>query len=167
MGDSYVEILVERDKNSFYALLKYVCYALCGLLIVVSILTGLSLLLIVGVAVGIIGVFVVPNPEYEFEYLFIGKELSIDKIIAKSKRKSVATYDLNKMELMCPLNSHELDSYKSKNTPVKNFSSGKEGVIPYVIVYKDERAEILVYVEPDAQLISAVKSVSPRKVVEY
>ncbi|MDO4187630.1 MAG: DUF6106 family protein [Lachnospiraceae bacterium] len=167
MGDSYVESLVERERNSFYALLKNVSYAVCGICVLVAILTGIPLLFLVAVAVGIIGVFVVPNPDYEFEYLFIGKELSIDKIIAKSNRKTLGSYDLDKMEFMCPLTSHELDSYKSKNTPVRDYSSRKEGVVPYVLVYKDGNQEILVYLEPDPALISAIKTVMPRKVMEY
>ena len=76
-------------------------------------------------------------------------------------------YDLNKMEIMCPLNSHELDRYRNNNTKVKNFSSDKEGITPYVIVYHGENGDELVYVEPDERFISAVKNLFPRKVLEY
>lgn len=166
MGDSYVEVLVERDRNNTFFLLKIVMYVLCGISIVLSLGAG-SILFFVGVALGVIGAFAVPNPDYEFEYLFLGKELSIDKIIAKSKRKTVGNFDLNKMEIMCPVNSHELDSYKNRKVAVKDFSSGKEGSNPYAIAYRDEKGECLIYVEADEAFLTAVKNVFPRKVVNY
>ena len=168
MGDSYVEVLVERDRNMTYFYERIVMYVLCALLILGALAMGLSILFLAGVVAGVVGACVIPNPDYEFEYLFINKELSVDKIIAKSKRKTLASYDMEKMELMCPLTSHELDSYKNrKNIIVKNFSSGKEGVTPYVIVYHDDKGDQLVYVEPDEQFLKAVKSVFPRKVLEF
>jgi len=166
MGDSYIECLVSRDKNIGYMVLRTAVYILAAICILLSFI-GYTFLIIVGVILFLVGAFVCPDPEIEYEYLLIGKELSIDKIIAKSKRKKAAEYDLNKMEIMCPLNSHELDRYKSKNTPMKDFSSANKDSIPYVIVYHDEKGDTLVCVEALQEFISAVKSVMPRKVVEY
>lgn len=166
MGDSYVECLVDREKNISYFILRIVMYVACALCVLLA-LAGIPIMFILGVALGVIGAFVVPNPDYEYEYLYIGKELSIDKIIAKSKRKTVGSYDLNKMEFMCPLSSHELDSYKNKKTPVKDYSSAKKDANPYVIVYRDDRQECLIYFEPNSELLAAIKSVMPRKVIEY
>ena len=167
MGDSYIEVLIERDRNKTYFLEKIVSYVVAIILFLLALSTGFSPFLIGGIVLGVVGIFVVPNPDYEFEYLLLNKELSVDKIIAKSKRKSLASYDLNKMEIMCPLNSHELDRYRNNNTKVKNFSSDKEGITPYVIVYHGESGDELVYVEPDERFISAVKNLFPRKVLEY
>ena len=166
MGDSYIECLVGRDKNQGYYILRIIMFVICGVSVVLA-LMGIPVMLIVAIAFLLVGLFVVPPAEVEYEYLLVGKELSIDMIIAKEKRKHVASYDLNKMELMCPLNSHELDSYKNKKTPYKDCSSQKEGVVPYVIVCRDEKSDQLVYVEPEAEFINAIKTVCPRKVVEY
>ena len=167
MGDSYVEVLVERERNTTYFIQKIVMYVLCAIFILAALSTGLTLFFIVGIGLGVIGAFVVPNPDYEFEYLLVNKEFSVDKIIAKSKRKTLASYDLNKMEFMCPLGSHQLDSYKNKKVTVKNFSSDKEGAVPYVIVYHDENGDQLIYVEADPKLLTAIKNVLPRKVLEF
>ena len=166
MGDSYVEVLVERDRNTSYAALKVIMFVLCGICILASLVVS-SVLFFVGVALGIIGAFVVPHPDYEYEYLLLNKELSIDKIIDKSKRKKVAEYDLNNMEIMCPASSHELDSYKNKNTPSKDFSSGRADSKPYVIVYHESKGDELVYIEPDDEMMKVIKTLCPRKVVEY
>ena len=167
MGDSYVECLVERDRNMQYFALKMVMYVLCGIFILLALFVGVTLFFIIGVALGVIGAFAIPNPDYEFEYLLVNKEFSVDRIIAKSKRKTVINLDLNKMEFMCPNNSHELDSYKNKKTPVQDFGSGRDGVKTYVIVYHDEKGDQLVLIEPSAELMKAIKNVFPRKVIEY
>lgn len=93
MGDSYIEVLIERDRNKTYFLEKIVSYVLAIMLFFLTFITGSTLFLIGGIALGIVGIFVIPNPDYEFEYLLLNKELSVDKIIAKSKRKSLASYD--------------------------------------------------------------------------
>lgn len=166
MGDSYVECLVKRDRNMGFYVLRMVMYVLCALCILLA-LSGITILAIVGIALGVIGAFVLPSPDIEFEYLYINKELSVDRIIEKSKRKAAGSFDLNKMEVMCPYTSHELDSYKNKKTPVKDFSSAKADVTPYAIVIRDEGEETIVLIEPNDELKQAIKTVFPRKVVEY
>ena len=166
MGDSYVECLVEREKNMGLFVLRIVMYVLCAICIFLA-LGGMSALFLVGVAFGVVGAVVIPAPEVEYEYLYIGKELSIDKIIAKSKRKKTAEFDLNKMEIMCPVNSHELDSYKNKNLSVKDFSSKKADAKIYAIVYRDDKQECIIYIEPNQELLQAIKTVFPRKVSDY
>ena len=93
MGDSYIEVLIERDKNKTYFLGKIASYVVAIILFLLALSTGFSPFLIGGIVLGVVGIFVVPNPDYEFEYLLLNKELSVDKIIAKSKRKSLASYD--------------------------------------------------------------------------
>lgn len=166
MGDSYVECLVEREKDMGMFILRGVLFVAAGICLIMGIL-GMPVLLVFAVACVLIGVFLVPDSEIEYEYLYLGKELTIDKIIKKSRRKSVATLDLNKMEFMCPYRSHELDSHKNKKTPVKDFSAGKSDENPYVIVYHDEKGDSLVYITPNTELLKAIKDTMLRKVIEY
>lgn len=166
MGDSYVECLVSRDRNTMHYVLRIVMYVLAGVCLLLAIM-GIAIALIGAIAFAVIGTFVCPNPDLEFEYLLIGRDLSIDKIIAKSKRKTVDNLDLNKMEFMCPINSHELDSYKNKKTPMKDYSSCKADAKVYAIAYHDEKGDSLVCIEPNAEFIAAIKTIMPRKVIEY
>lgn len=166
MGDSYVECLVERDRDTRFYVLRIVMYVLCALCILLA-LGGSLIIFIIGVALGVVGAFVIPQPDIEYEYLYMSKELSIDRIIAKSKRKAAASYDLNKMEVMCPVNSHELDSYKNRNITIKDFGSNKADAKNYAIIIHDDNSECMVIIEPNDELKQAIKTVFPRKVVEY
>ena len=52
--------------------------------------------------------------DLEYEYLYLDKELSVDKIMAKSKRKRVGTYSLDRMEVFAPVYSYHLDNFKNR-----------------------------------------------------
>lgn len=166
MGDSYVESIVSREKNKTYAALRVGCYVAAGICAFLGI-GGMYILLIGTVVFALLGFFVVPDSEIEFEYTYIDKELRIDKIIAQAKRKKGPVYDLNKMEFICKENSHELDRFKNKSIPTKDFSSLNSEVKPYVMVIKDEKSELLVKLDPVPEILKAIKSVMPRKVIEY
>ena len=166
MGDSCVEVLIQAKRNKSYAGIKIAMYVLCAVCIVLAF--GLSgILFFAGVAVGIVGAFVIPNPDYEFEYLLLNKELTVDKIIAKSKRKSLGSYDLNKAEIICPINSHELDAIKNKKPVICDYSSHQDDSNPYAIAYHDEKGDKLIYIEKDEEMFNAIKAVFPRKIVEH
>ena len=51
--------------------------------------------------------------DLEYEYIFVKGELDIDKIMGKSRRKRCVVVDLESTEIVAPLNSHALDSFKN------------------------------------------------------
>lgn len=166
MGDYCVECLVSRDKNMLHYALRMTMYVLAGVCALLAII-GIAVALVGTVVFAALGAFVCPDPEIEFEYLFLGREISVDKIIAKSKRKTVGTYDIDKIEFVCPINSHQLDNYKSRKVPVTDYSSCKPEARIYAIAYRGENGDALLYIEPNDELFAAMKGVMPRKISEY
>ena len=71
-------------------------------------------------------IFCPSNLDLEYEYVYVNGELDIDKIMSKSK-KTFKIFDLTKLELIAPLNSHRMD-YHNHNTNLKvlDYSSGKK-----------------------------------------
>ncbi len=166
MNESYVECMVARKQNPFAAVIKILVYALAGAFCVMGVI-GYTVMFVPGLIFIAAGYFLLPGMDLEFEYLYLDKELTIDKVLAKQKRKKVLSIDLNKMEVVAPLRSHELDSYKSRKVPMLDCSSKKEDTRPYVIVYHDNNKEEMVCFEPNAEMLRAIKTVFPRKVIEY
>ena len=166
MNDSYVECMVARKSSPIMGVLKYIIYILTGVS-VIGVVAGYYIFIVTLLIFGLLAYFVVPGFELEYEYLYLDREITIDKIMSKQKRKRVRTLELNKMEKMCPINSHELDSYKSRNVKVSDYSSGADGARVWVIVYTGKDGEELVGIEPNEEMLKAVKSVYPRKVIEY
>lgn len=167
MVDSYVECLVSCKRNTGAFILRTFIYSLCGICLLGALLLGVTVLFLAGIAFAAVGYFLCPSPDIEYEYLYLDKELSIDKIISKQKRKKAGSYDLTKMDKMCPSNSHELDAYKNRNLPVKDYTSKDDEKKSYVIVYREDKGEVLIKFEPNEELFTALKNSFPRKVIEY
>ena len=166
MNESYVECMVARRKSPAMELLKYIIYILTGVS-AVGFIGGYQIFLVPLVIFGLLSFLVVPGFELEYEYLYLDKELTIDKIMSKQKRKKVRDIDLSRMEYICPINSHQLDPYKSRNLKVSDYSSREENARVWVIIYKDQNGDELIGIEPNEELLKAIKTVYPRKVLEY
>ena len=166
MNDTYVEVMVPRKKNPFLTPVKIILYVLAVLFVLIGMGNGLYF---IGAAVfGALAYFYIPTLDLEYEYLFVEREISIDKIMSKEKRKNAYNVDLNKMEIIAPASSHELDSYRSRGLKTYDFTSGNEDAKVYSIVYETGvEGCVLVNIEPNEEMLKALKNVFPRKVVEY
>lgn len=162
MSDTYVECLVKAKASGMGKFLKV-------LLIVLAIFFGLSTLLfglvsfVLAVAAGVGAYFVNLFTDLEYEYLYLDKEISVDKVMAKSKRKRVATYTLDRMEIFAPVKSYHLDNYRNRNVKVKDYSIGEElqPDLRYAMFY--EGGEKILF-SPSEELVKAMKNAAPRKV---
>ncbi len=164
MNDTYVEVMVDRKTSPILGAARIVLYALAVICFLAAFMVN-GVLFVGAIAFAIIAYFVLPMFDLEYEYLYIDKEISIDKIMSKEKRKNVYTVDLGRMELMAPAGSHELDSYKARGIRTYDFSSGNEGANVYSIVYESGKdGTVLVNIEPNEEMLRAIKNVFPRKV---
>ena len=166
MNDTYVECMVPHRKSPLAGFFKVAMYALAGIMFALGVL-GYLMAFIPAIIFALLAYFVSPRFDIEYEYLYIDKTISIDKVMAKQKRKHIMDIDLNKMEVMAVYNSHELDSYKAGNTPYKEYASGEENAKVYAIVISDTEGRRMIGIEPNAAMLSAIKTVFPRKVIEY
>lgn len=166
MSEAYVECMVARKQNPFATVIKIFVYALAGAFCVMGVI-GYTAMFVPGLAFIAVGYFLLPGMDLEFEYLYLDKELTIEKVLAKQKRKKVLTLDLNKMEIIAPIRSHELDSHKNRKVPMLDCSSQKADANPFIIVYHDNNKEEMICFEPNAEMLKAIKTVFPRKVLEY
>ena len=161
MNETYVEWLVKRKTPSYMTLLKI----LTIMLTVCFVLLGFFLLpaMIIAVLLGVAAYFIYLNSDVEYEYLYVDKELTVDKVMAKSRRKRVATYDLGKIEILAPIKSWHLDNYKNRTDKTVDYSSGEEKQPDrrFAFFY-DGKQRVLI--EPNEEMIKAMQTVAPRKV---
>lgn len=162
MSDTYVECLVKGKSSFLMKILKVILIAItiaCGLLGMM----GFIAFLLIAVVAGIAAYFVFLNADVEYEYLYLDKEITIDKVMAKSTRKRVGTYKVERIEIFAPIKSYHLGDFK--NRMVKEFDySGGEITEPddrYVLYYEGGEKIIL---SPSKELVNAVRNVAPRKV---
>lgn len=163
MGDTYVECLVARKPSMLMTFLKFFLIMIAAVVLIFSMLLANIVGLIVAIAAGVGAYFATMNANIEYEYLYVDKEVSIDKVLAKSKRKKAGTYSVEQMEIFAPLNSHRLDSYKNRDAKTVDYSSGiaAQPERRYMMVCNGGTRVIL---EPNEALIKAIQTVAPRKV---
>ena len=120
---------------------------------------GLILTAITGVG----AYFLKLNTDLEYEYLYLDKELVVDKVMAKSRRKRIGAYTLSRMEIMAPVKSYRLDNYKNRQVKVKDYSVGEElkPDLRYAMYYEGGEKILL---NPSPEMVKAMKNAAPRKV---
>ena len=132
MSETYVECLVARKPSMPLSFLKI----LLIMLTVVFVLVGVVYFpgLIVAVVTGVGAYFATMNANIEYEYLYLDREISVDKVMAKSRRKKTLDY-----------------------------SSGvaAQPERRYMMIYE---GNVKVIIEPNAEMIKAIQSIAPRKV---
>ncbi|WP_034466936.1 DUF6106 family protein [Butyrivibrio proteoclasticus] len=161
--NNYVECLVASKASPVITLLKYITLILAIFSFLAFILIGFIGLIFL-VLFGVAYYFLSLNANIEFEYQYCDREITVDKILNKSKRKNVGKYDVAKIEVMAPSRSYHLDEYKNKTLKVLDYSAREKNPQPdptYTIIYDGKEKLIL---EPDSDLVAAIKNVAPRKV---
>lgn len=164
VSETYVECLVAKKSSILLRFLKTllimfaVCFFLLGMATTLSIVA-----LVIAIVLGVGAYFAHMYSDIEYEYLYLDKEISIDRVMAKSRRKRIASYGVERMEVLAPIKSYHLDSYKNRTMKTVDYSSGVEGAPDkrYMMVYEGNTQIIL---EPSAEMVKAIQMVAPRKV---
>ena len=163
MNESYKELLVKKDSGVKETVIRFVSViptVLSGLL---TILTGNPIIFIIAIAFVGLDYLVFQWTDIEYEYLYLDKEISVDKIMAKTRRKKVTTIDVNKIEIMAPEKSYQLDSYRNRQVKVTDLSAGHD--LPeeklYWIFYEGNQKYLMNLTE---DFVRTIKGVAPRKV---
>lgn len=112
--------------------------------------------------------FVFPLVKTEFEYIFCDGQVDFDRIMGGQRRKTILRIDLENVEIVAPIGSHALDSYKNNHTiKTKNFTSLKQDIKPYVIIVRVGENLTQILFEPSEKMITCMQQKAPRKVVQY
>ena len=161
MSDTYVEYMVAKKPSVIMKFLKILLIMLTVVFVLIGFFNFIALIIAAAAAAG--AYFASLNADIEYEYLYLEREISVDKVMAKSRRKKVGTFSMEQMEIFAPLNSHRLDSYRNMNTKTLDYSSGiaNQPERRYMMIYNGNTKVIL---EPNEAMIKAVQSVAPRKV---
>ena len=158
VSETYVECLVARKSSFAVRFLKTllimltICFVLIGMVFVPGFL--------IAIATGVGAYFAYMNADLEYEYLYIDKEISIDKVMAKSRRKRIAVYDVQRMEVFAPVKSYHLDAFKNREMKSVDYSSRMDDNKKYMMVYE---GNLKIFLEPSPEMVKAIQMVAPSK----
>jgi hypothetical protein len=154
--------MVKRKPSLGMKVLYGVLVTLTVILVLWGMVAGFVYLVIAGVFAALT-YYVYLNSEVEYEYLYVDRQLSIDKVLNRSRRKKVANYDLERMEILAPMASYQLDSFKNRTAEVVDYSSReKKDPDPRFSLYYDGKTQIVF--EPSPEMVKAIAMIAPRKV---
>lgn len=171
VGESnYTECVVKRKGGSgreilMKSLLVFGCL-LC--LFLAMILQGV--LQILGFAILLGGLLFAFNlwPKFrkEYEYIFVDGQIDIDVMYSGATRKHLRRFDMDKIEIVAPVDSPSLDGYKHLNLKPSDYTSRAKDARVFAIFLKGQKQQEKILFEPDDNFLTYMKKKSPRK-VEY
>lgn len=164
MSDAYKELLIKQQTNPLEKVFAIILLIAAG----ISLLSGIfvhPLFLIAVVACPIVAFFIYfRKMEVEYEYTYMSRELRIDRIFNQSKRKSVATLDLDKMEILAVSGSDALGSMINREVKTFDFSTKTEdadGLTTFEMYYNGKEKYIVSFNE---DMVKAIQSLYMSKV---
>lgn len=157
----YIECMVACKPRTVMQFLKILLIMLAVAAFMLTTFNFFFIFLCIGAGVG--AYFAGMNAHIEYEYQYCDHEITIDRIYNKSRRKNVAKFETDRMDILAPARSYHLDDYKGKVYKELKYDSGEEKQPDprYVMIY-DGREKV--FFEPGTDMVEAIRSVAPRKV---
>ena len=167
MNDVYLEEMVPRKKRASDTVINVGMILLTVIVGIFTIFTANMILVLLFIAACVGCYFVMPRAQVEWEYQYVNGEVDIDRILKKSTRKRMISFDVANVEIIAPLTSHRMDYYNNNSkVKIKDFTSGEEekkkNIYAAVVTLDGVLTKILF--EPSEKMVKDMRTKAPRKV---
>lgn len=168
--DGYLEYMVKRPistgdklKRIIFIVLIGLCFAGWFLFTTVIQIIGYAFFILGFILIVVYFYFILPGTDIEYEYLYLDKEITVDKILGKEKRKTMGVYELDNIELMCPVDSKRGAYQNGGVSRTYDYSSGvpSDEHKPYAIFYA---GNVKIVLDLPVDFVKMVQTNAPRKV---
>jgi hypothetical protein len=163
MDKNYMEYMVRKKRSPLFLWGGYLCIFFAIVFLLFGI-TRSSLSLIFFVVFAVSAYFLKTRAIIEFEYLYLEKEITIDKVIGLKKRKNVAKIKMENVDLFAPLNSDRAkDALVYAKGKEIDYSTGDNQTREncYVIITGNGQKYII---EPKVEFVKMAQMTASRKV---
>ena len=161
VNDRYCEYLISQ-KPTAANIAKVIVFAVLMLVCAVIGMKILWLVCIPAVLFGVLLCFSVQKIRQEFEYLILDRELSVDAIYGRSRRKKIMNCPLKKVVLFAPEDSTEFAPYRRQGLKLHDFSTRQPGDVHYAMVCQNESGTIAFRLTPNEEMLSILAYELPR-----
>ncbi len=168
--DIYYEYMVKHKRNS-KDILKMAGLIAAGVAITVLVCIfyrytfGMGFLLVA--AAWVFDVILLRTFSIEYEYIMTNNQLDIDKVMSRSGRKSVISFDFKDIEICAPVDSVNAQSeYANTNGIVKTIDAlgdPADGGIYFVDFVNDKGKQRILF-QPKPEMIDDARRYNPRKI---
>lgn len=165
MTDNYVEVLIKRKTSPMVKALRFSAILMGVFQILLGAVFHAWFFIVTGALFLAFAYLIAYQGNIEYEYLYLDKQFSVDKIHNRKKRKTIAEFDLvTQLEVLAPAGSHHLDDMKTKVGRVKSYTSGSSDAQLYEMIVHSGEELWLVRIEMTDDLYEQIRMVAPRKV---
>lgn len=161
MSDYYSEWIIKRETPQSVKVIKILLYAVCALSLLLLFVPYVGILLTAGVFA--LTYLYLRNNDVEWEYSIVNKSLNIDKIMSKSKRKSVVEFELTKVEVFAPLQSSYAKAYEGRGLKTLDYSSLSHDARLFLMVIMHNNELTRVILEPTDGMLKNLRDIIPRQ----
>lgn len=159
-------VMVKRKPTVGRRAAMYATLFVAILMAAAAVMLNLLLFFTPTIVMFIVYYFVHKYSDQEFEYTYIEGEIDIDRISAKSRRKSIAKIDTEDLLLIAPEGNGELRTYENQaSIDRKDCTSGYPDRRIYKLVYKSGKGIGMISFEPDENFLSMIRQRNARKVI--
>lgn len=163
MNETYAEYLIKRKTPAYAYLVTGVLAAVTAVTVFLALTTDVLAVILMFLC-GFLTYISYRNAHVEFEYLYVSGQLSIDKILGRSKRKKAFECTMEEIQMIAPSDSYALDEYKNYKKTL-DFSSHGEHTKTYTAIVQSKGESTRVLFEPNDRMLQCFRQASPRKVV--
>lgn len=160
--DNYVEHLVKRKDPAYFALLKILCVLLDILALFLALNTLVGILLLILAAV--LTYFVWQYASVEYEYLYMGGNLTVDEVFNKSRRKTLMETNREELVLIAPKSSTSARDELRGDCKIMDISGAGAENLKYAYIFSRNGQKHCFYIEMTEQLLREMRYHSPSKV---
>jgi len=102
----------------------------------------------------------------EFEYIATNEDLTIDKIIARRRRKRLYNGSCKSFTILAPVSDRSFQANKTDRVKVLDYSSGVENPNRWFLVTKKDDQQVMIIFEPDDRFIQSFRRYNPRALLQ-
>ena len=162
--DGIIEFLVKKEKTSADSFKSVMIYAVAFVISALSFMY-LKSFGVIGAAAAIYGAYYLSlNFDLEFEYCILGKDIRIEKILSRKKRKSFIEIEWDDILAITPIsNEQAVSSYQVQKTIMASTNETDEN--NYLIIAKTKEGTAKIYIRPNDKMIEHFNTFMQSKIV--
>lgn len=166
---TFIEQNVVRQMSSLDKLLRGLAMGFTILNGVLYAFTASFIFLIPFVLFIILTYFIFQNSKQDFDYTLTGMELDFARIKNRSRRKAVASINLDRdLVVLAPSRTEPVREYIGKHMQTLDLTSHEEGRKYYTLIAQNAETSKMTKIlfEPNEEMLTMIYRMQPRKVHE-
>ncbi len=160
-------VIVPKKTTNAKKMLDVLWFILACLMLVGATFISPVVFLVPAVGFTVLWYFQTFRMDTEWEYTYYDGDLRFARIRAKSRRKNIASIQMEDVAAIAPRGDRSIYKYETdRSVAYKNLTSGEENAKVYAVICKSGQGFTRYEFEPDEEMLDAIMVKYPRIVTK-